>query len=110
RNPQYRRRPRLRQSDDDGTARLHRAARRDRRDGDRNDQNAGAGLTMRELVRTNNPALLSYIEALLKDAGLSFFIADRNISVVEGSIGAFPRPVLVAEEDEPAARRLLADA
>lgn len=44
---------------------------------------------MRELVRTNNPALLSYIEALLKDAGLSFFIADRNISVVEGSIGAF---------------------
>ncbi|HNR76843.1 MAG TPA: DUF2007 domain-containing protein [Parvularculaceae bacterium] len=65
---------------------------------------------MRELVRTNNPALLSYIEALLKDAGLSFFIADRNISVVEGSIGAFPRRVLVAEEDEPAARRLLADA
>ena len=65
---------------------------------------------MKELIRTNNPALLSFVEALLKDAGLAFFIADRNISVVEGSIGAFPRRVLIAEEDEHAARRLLSDA
>lgn len=65
---------------------------------------------MKEIMRTNNPALLSFVEALLKDAGHGFFIADQNISVVEGSIGAFPRRVLVAADDEDAARRMLTDA
>lgn len=65
---------------------------------------------MKEIIRTNNPALLTFVEALLKDAGIAFFIADRNISIVEGSIGAFPRRVLVSEDDETAARRLMEDA
>jgi hypothetical protein len=65
---------------------------------------------MIELVRTNNPALLSFVEALLKEAQISYFVADRNISIVEGSIGAFPRRVLVDADDETAARRLLHDA
>jgi len=65
---------------------------------------------MKELIRTNNPALLSYVEALLKEAGHAYFIADQNISIIEGSIGAFPRRVLVAEGEEDAARRLLAEA
>lgn len=65
---------------------------------------------MKEIIRTNNPALLSFVDALLKDAGLSYFIADQNISIVEGSIGAFPRRVLIAEEHEDEARRLLAEA
>lgn len=67
-------------------------------------------MTMKELIRTNNTALLSYVDALLKEAGVDYFIADQNISVVEGSIGAFQRRVLIAEEDESAARRLLSDA
>ncbi|MEZ5895876.1 MAG: DUF2007 domain-containing protein [Parvularculaceae bacterium] len=65
---------------------------------------------MKELVRTNNPALLTYVEALLKEAGMAYYIADRNISIMDGSIGAFPRRVLVNAEDEIAARRLLEDA
>ncbi len=65
---------------------------------------------MKELVRTNNPALLTYIEALLKEAGLAYYIADRNISIMDGSIGAFPRRVLINADDETAARRLLEDA
>lgn len=65
---------------------------------------------MIELVRTNNPALLSFVEALLKEAAISYFVADRNISIVEGSIGAFPRRVLIDRDDESAARRLLTDA
>lgn len=65
---------------------------------------------MKELLRTNDPALLSYVEALLKEADLAYFIADSHISVVEGSIGAFPRRVLVDEGDEIEARRLLTDA
>lgn len=65
---------------------------------------------MKEIIRTNNPALLTYVEALLKEAGVAFYIADQMISVVEGSIGAFPRRVLVAEDDEARARLVLAEA
>lgn len=65
---------------------------------------------MKELIRTNNPALISFVEALLGEAGISHFVADRNISIVEGSIGAFPRRILVPEDEADAARRLLIDA
>jgi hypothetical protein len=65
---------------------------------------------MKELIRTNNPALISFVEALLGEAGIAYLVADRNISIVEGSIGAFPRRILVPEDDAEAARRLLIDA
>jgi hypothetical protein len=65
---------------------------------------------MRQLLRTNDVVLLSFVEALLKEAGLAFHVADVHVSLVEGSIGAFPRRVLVAEEHYVAARRLLVDA
>ena len=54
---------------------------------------------MRELLRTTDLVLLSYVNSLLNDACVSVFIADLHVSSVEGSIGAFPRRVLVAEED-----------
>ncbi len=44
---------------------------------------------MRELVRTNDAVLISAIEALLKSAGIPHLLADQNMSVLEGSIGAF---------------------
>ncbi len=62
---------------------------------------------MEELLRTNDAVLLTYIEALLGESGLDYMIADRNMSIVEGSIGALPRRVLVAEEDAARARTLL---
>ena len=65
---------------------------------------------MRELVRTNDAVLVSAIEALLDGAGIPHFVADRNMSVVEGSLGILPRRVLVAADDVRAARRLLEDA
>ena len=65
---------------------------------------------MIELIRTNNAVLISYVEALMRDAGIGFFVADQNMSIVEGSIGILARRVMVVEEDEAAARRLLADA
>jgi hypothetical protein len=65
---------------------------------------------MRELVRTNDAVLITAIEALLSGAGIPHVVADRNISVLEGSIGAFPRRVLVAEDHAVAARKLLQDA
>ena len=65
---------------------------------------------MIELVRTNDPVVISYIEALMRDAGLSFFVADQNMSIMEGSLGVLPRRVLVAEDDVDQARRILTDA
>jgi len=65
---------------------------------------------VRELVRTNDAVVISAIEALLKGANIKHMIVDQNISVLEGSIGIFPRRVLVAEDQFDAARRLLTDA
>ena len=65
---------------------------------------------MRELVRTNDPVLVSAIEALLNGADIPHVVLDRNMSVLEGSLGILPRRILVAEEDVAAARKLLVDA
>jgi len=65
---------------------------------------------MRELLSTNDPVLLSYVETLLKAEGVGFQVFDRHISLVEGSIGVFPRRLMVAEADWPKAARLMADA
>lgn len=65
---------------------------------------------MKELIRTNDAVLLSFVESLLRDAGIACLVADRNMSVLDGSIGILPRRVLVAEADLEAARTLLADA
>ena len=65
---------------------------------------------MRELVRTNDAVLISAIEALLNGAGIPHLLADQNISVLEGSIGIFPRRILVGEDEVQAARRLLQEA
>lgn len=65
---------------------------------------------MRELVRTNNIVLISAIEALLNGADIGHMVVDQNISVLEGSIGAFQRRILVDEDEFAAARQLLSDA
>ncbi len=65
---------------------------------------------MKELIRTNDAVIISFVESLLKDAGIGCFVADQNMSVLDGSIGVLPRRVLVVDEDVQAARRILADA
>jgi hypothetical protein len=65
---------------------------------------------MREILRSIDPVVVSFVEALLRDAQLTFHVADRHISAVEGGISAFPRRILVLDADESEARRLLCDA
>ncbi|MEM7750594.1 MAG: DUF2007 domain-containing protein [Pseudomonadota bacterium] len=65
---------------------------------------------MVELVRTNDSVLVSFIEVLLRDAGVNVIVADQNMSVLEGSLGVLPRRVLIDEADEEQAKSLLADA
>lgn len=65
---------------------------------------------MKELIRTNDAVIISFVESLLKDAGIGCLVADRNMSVLDGSIGVLPRRVLVADGDIDQARRILSDA
>ena len=65
---------------------------------------------MRDIVRTSDPVLISFIESLLREAGLHYHVADANMSIAEGSIGIFPRRILVLDDDFGTARQLLADA
>jgi hypothetical protein len=65
---------------------------------------------MIELLRSNDPVLLSWAEALLRDAGIMSVVLDGHTSVLEGSINAIQRRVMVHADDEAEARRILADA
>jgi hypothetical protein len=65
---------------------------------------------MHELIRTNDPVLLSFAESLMKDAGIHCLVADQAMSVLEGSLGMLPRRFLVEEERAVQARRILIDA
>jgi hypothetical protein len=65
---------------------------------------------VKELLRSNDPVLISFVSALLGEGGVGFSVADTNMSVLEGSIGALPRRVLVEEEQLARARRILTEA
>jgi hypothetical protein len=65
---------------------------------------------MIELLRSNDPVLISFAEALLKEAGIEHATVDQNMSIVEGSLGILPRRMLVARHQHENARRILADA
>jgi hypothetical protein len=65
---------------------------------------------MKELLRSNDPVLLSFVTSLLEEANIAFMVLDTNMSVLEGSIGILPRRVLVDEEHIDQARKLLTEA
>lgn len=65
---------------------------------------------MRVIVRANDPVLISFVEALFREAGIAAHIADTHMSITEGSIGVFPRRVLVLDEDWARAAQILEEA
>ncbi len=62
---------------------------------------------MIELLRTNDLVQLSFLDAVLRDAGIEPIVLDQHMSVLEGSAGAIPRRLMVADEDADTARRIL---
>jgi hypothetical protein len=64
---------------------------------------------MREVLRTNDPVLISYVQSLLKDDGIESMVFDGHAAVVEGSIGAIQRRIMVLDEDAERARRLIVE-
>lgn len=73
------------------------------------DRRGGDHGRMRELLRTNDAVLLSWLTALLRDSGIEASVLDAHTSVIEGSIGALPRRLVVDETDYEEARRLVED-
>ena len=65
---------------------------------------------MKELLRTNNPVRLSWLQALLRDSGIESLVLDHHTSLVEGNIGAIPRRLMVSDHDFIRASTLLATA
>ena len=63
---------------------------------------------MKEVLRTNDPVLLSAARHLLGECGIAVLVLDEHTAAVEGSIGAIQRRLAVADEDAPRARALLA--
>jgi tRNA1(Val) A37 N6-methylase TrmN6 len=62
---------------------------------------------VKELLRTTDPVRLSWLTALLAEQGVHAVVFDTHTSILEGSIGAIPRRILVGDDDYEAARRLL---
>lgn len=62
---------------------------------------------MIELLRTNDPVLISWLQALLADENIETVVLDTHVSVLEGSANAIPRRVMVADEDADRAKHLL---
>ncbi len=52
---------------------------------------------MRVLATSNDPVRLSFLTSLLADAGIAAIVLDGHTSAVEGSIGAIPRRLAVAD-------------
>ena len=65
---------------------------------------------MRELLRSNDPVRLSWLQALLADENIEAVILDAHTAVLEGSAGAIRRRLMVVDEDYSRSRRILADA
>jgi hypothetical protein len=65
---------------------------------------------MRELLRTNDPVRLSFLLALLADAGIEAVVLGAHVSAVEAGLPGFPRRLAVAEADYARARRVLIEA
>lgn len=65
---------------------------------------------MKELLRTNDAVLLSWLTALLRAERIEPVLFDAYTSATEGSISAIPRRLMVADKDHARARRIIEDA
>ncbi|EJF90500.1 DUF2007 domain-containing protein [Bartonella tamiae] len=64
---------------------------------------------MIELIRTNDIVLLSFVESLMKEADIIYFIADCHTSMAEGSMGFLQRRLMVDERRKSEARKIIID-
>lgn len=66
-------------------------------------------MNMKELLRTNDPTIIAFAQALLSGEGIEVFELDVNMSILDGSIGILPRRLMVREGDHAEATRVMTD-
>ena len=54
---------------------------------------------MKELLRSNDAVRLSWMRAVLEEAGIDCLVLDSHTSIVEGSLGAIQCRLVVADSD-----------
>ena len=66
---------------------------------------------MKDILKITDPVRISFIEAILKDAGIGYVIRDGHMADVFGQHnGLFPRRLAVDEHDVMQAKRVLKEA
>ena len=64
---------------------------------------------MKELLRSNDPTVHTFSQALLSGEDIRVFEMDVHMSMLEGSVGISPRRLMVREQDLFMARAILRD-
>ena len=64
---------------------------------------------MKEILRTNDPTIIAFATALLRGEDIECFVLDVHMSVLEGTIGLFPKRMMVARENHFRASAILRD-
>ncbi|MXU64004.1 putative signal transducing protein [Oceanomicrobium pacificus] len=64
---------------------------------------------MQEILRTNDPVLISFCTAMLQAEDIEVFVFDVHMSVLDGSIGILPRRLMVDRDEYARARKVLID-
>lgn len=64
---------------------------------------------MKELLRTTDPTVIAYAQALLQGEGIATFEVDVHMSILDGSIGILPRRLMVRDADLFLARVAMRD-
>jgi hypothetical protein len=65
---------------------------------------------VKEVARSTDPVRLSFLTALLADAGISVIPLDQHASIVQGSLGVLPQRLMVVDEEFAAAVAVLREA
>ncbi len=64
---------------------------------------------MKELLRSADPTIIAFAEAMLQGEDIAVFQLDVHMSILDGSLGILPRRLMVADRDLFIARAILAD-
>ncbi len=65
---------------------------------------------MQEVARSNDLVRLSFLTALLADAGITAIPLDTHASIVQGSLGVIPQRLMVVDDEFEAAVTVLKQA
>jgi hypothetical protein len=65
---------------------------------------------VRELLRSSDLVFVSFVDAILAAEGIEAIVLDQHMGAAHTNIDAFPRRVMVDDDDLARARGLLTDA